>query len=256
MQTRTVGYVRIATTEADKARELLASVERTLRDYARERSWDVIEIYHDTGEQRAGFQRMLSSAHRADVVLIHESGAATVGGYSLSREVQDMGMTCLDINAQLDRKKAFVERLSRGRKRGARAGRHTAGKIPYGYVKADDGGLEIDVQEAKVVREIFREYLNLRSTSRVARLLGDEGRKTRRGNAFSRASISFMLKNETYIGRVRYGDIKARGQHPPIISAIVFNKVQKLLQSNRKSGRHRALNRSGSYPSLEPIEPS
>ncbi len=237
MQTRTVGYVRVGGGDPKRAQQLLQACEGTLREYARRRGWDVIEIYFDTGDLRAGFRSMLATAHQADVVLIHDEVGPSASDYTLSREVQDMGMTCLDLHAQLDKKKEFVERLTAGRKRGARAGRHTCGSIPYGYIKADDGGLEINREEAGVVRVIFNEYLHLRSTSRVAELLASRDIKTRRGKTFSRASISWLLKNDAYLGYVHYNDISARGQHPAIISPIIFNKVQKLMRSNRKSGK-------------------
>src|SRR5690606_41459898 len=51
---------------------------------------------------------------------------------------------------------------------------------------------------------IFREYLRLLSMKRLIKLLDERGLRTRRGKRWSRAGVSWILKNDTYVGRVHF----------------------------------------------------
>lgn len=153
----------------------------------------------------------------------------------------------------------LAERLLKGREDAARMGLHQSGPAPYGYRRnyqhsssmATKLGeprvlLEIHPEEAEVVKSIFRQYLRRKSMLRLIRWLNSEGYRTRRGKEWSRAGVAWILKNTTYLGRVRFGRIRARGQHPAIISAITFNKVQKLLaKNNKRGGRPKGLGNGG-----------
>ncbi|MEZ6184688.1 MAG: recombinase family protein [Planctomycetota bacterium] len=144
-----------------------------------------------------------------------------------------------DVTVRTKRRRV-AERLLRGREAGARAGKHQSGPAPYGYrrdytLRNTEGVLLVpDDQEADVVRMIFREYLRLRSMKRLIKLLDEQGLKTRRGKQWSRAGVSWILKNDTYVGRVHFGKIRTKGRHDSIVPPIMFNKVQKLIRENNK----------------------
>jgi len=135
------------------------------------------------------------------------------------------------------------ERLFLGRVRRAERGYHQSGPAPYGYKRPwrKSGerrpSLELRTKEAETVVVIFRQYLKLKSLRRVIAHLNSIGSRTRRGKEWSRAGLSWILKNETYLGRVHFGEIKAKGKHPAIIAPIIFNKVKKLMRKNNKRGR-------------------
>lgn len=140
-------------------------------------------------------------------------------------------------------KREVAERLLRGREAGARAGKHQSGPAPYGYrrdyTKRCSDGVKLvpDEVESEVVQMIFREYLRLRSMKRLIKLLDEQGLRTRRNKRWSRAGVSWILKNDTYIGRVHFGDIRVKGQHDSIVAPITFNKVQQLIRVNNKRGK-------------------
>jgi len=139
-----------------------------------------------------------------------------------------------------DDRARVAERLLRGREAGARAGKHQSGPAPYGYrrdygARLSDGVLlKMDEEESQIVKFIFREYLRVRSMKRLIELLEAKRLRTRRGKRWSRAGVSWILKNDTYVGRVHFGEIRTRGRHIPIVSPIIFNKVQKLIRKNDK----------------------
>jgi hypothetical protein len=145
-------------------------------------------------------------------------------------------------------REVLAARLLRGRLNGAKDGRHQSGPAPYGYRRPREKVafgehhplLEVDLEEADVVRRIFREYLRVRSMKRLVELLNVSGSRTRRNKEWSRAGVAWILKNDTYVGRVHFGEVKAHGRHPPIVSWIIFNKANKLIRLNDKRQARRA----------------
>jgi len=160
------------------------------------------------------------------------------------------------------KRRRIAERLLKGREAGARAGKHQSGPAPFGYRRdysrrSTDGVLLVpDEEESEVVKLIFREYLRLRSMKRLIKLLDDKGLKTRRGKRWSRAGVSWILKNDTYVGRVHFGKIRSKGRHESIVPPIVFNKVQKLIRENnkRKGGGKRTTQTTAPERALDAAE--
>jgi len=88
--------------------------------------------------------------------------------------------------------------------------------------------------EAEVVRMIFREYLNTKSTGKVVNYLHSKGVYTRKGNRWSRQAIAIILSNRTYRGRVSYGEVDTEGLHEPIIEPALFYKANALKERKRR----------------------
>lgn len=136
----------------------------------------------------------------------------------------------------------WLSRIQQGKRRAARAGRHQGGITPYGYSKNYDPPakrfmLEVDQYQASIVRTIFREYLRLKSLGRVSARLAELNIPAPNGTRWTRGTLGFILSNSVYLGNVKYGAIENKGEHNPIIAPIIFNKVQKIKEANRRSGR-------------------
>jgi len=127
-------------------------------------------------------------------------------------------------------------KVKRGQLNAVQQGYYGTGPAPYGYRRGAEGEkpLVVDDREAEVVRTIFREYLNTRSTGKVAGYLHSKGLYTRKGNKWSRQAISIILSNRTYRGRVSYGDIETQGLHDPIIEPALFYKANALRERKRR----------------------
>lgn len=132
-------------------------------------------------------------------------------------------------------------KVKRGQLNAVQQGRYGTGPAPYGYRRGGDGEspLEVDDAEAEVVRMIFREYLNTRSTGKVVEYLQSKGIMTRKGNKWSRQAISIILSNRTYRGRVSYGDVETQGLHEPIIEPSLFYKANALRERKRRNRDHK-----------------
>jgi site-specific DNA recombinase len=136
-------------------------------------------------------------------------------------------------------------KVKRGQLTAVQQGRYGTGPAPYGYRRGAEGEkpLVVDDAEAEVVRIIFREYLNTRSTGKVVESLHSRGIRTRKGNRWSRQAIAIILSNRTYRGRVSYGDVETEGLHNSIIEPAMFYKASALRERKR---RKKTLRGSGS----------
>jgi hypothetical protein len=127
-------------------------------------------------------------------------------------------------------------KVKRGQLNAVQQGRYGTGPAPYGYRRGKDGErpLMVDDREAEVVRIIFREYLNTRSTGKVVNYLHSKSIFTRKGNKWSRQAIAIILSNRTYRGRVSYGEVETQGLHEPIIEPALFYKANALREKKKR----------------------
>lgn len=126
---------------------------------------------------------------------------------------------------------------------------------PFGYIN-ENKGYAVDPAQAEIVRYIFDEYNTGTGIRRIAVDLGKMGVKTKRGNVPDNRFVEYILRNPVYIGKIRWnpngrdanrvryrdpceGMILVDGTHEPIISAELFDSVQKRLEAGRqKYGRY------------------
>ncbi|HOE64894.1 MAG TPA: recombinase family protein [Candidatus Hydrogenedentes bacterium] len=139
-------------------------------------------------------------------------------------------------NGEAGRRLSHGAKVKRGQLTAVQQGRYGTGPAPYGYRRSanDDKPLAVDDYEAEVVRMIFREYLQTRSTGKVVNYLHSRGIYTRKGNKWSRQAIAIILSNRTYRGRVSYGDTETQGLHEPIIDPALFYKANALRERKRR----------------------
>jgi DNA invertase Pin-like site-specific DNA recombinase len=126
-------------------------------------------------------------------------------------------------------------KLARGRTSKANKGDKPAGTCPYGYrYTTDKKHIEPDPAEAQTLRKIFTEAQRGTSLDKIAKILNDQGSRTRRGNAWQKGSLHVILKNNFYTGVVTHQGKEIPGNHEPLISKIQFGKVQANLRRNHR----------------------
>lgn len=106
--------------------------------------------------------------------------------------------------------KTINRRLIRGRNSSASEGKYISSIPPYGYrrkkLEKDKGyTLEPDEQEAPVVKKIFELFLQHNGTKKIANYLNDERVPTRHGDLWSYSTISNIVTNPVYMGKIRRG---------------------------------------------------
>jgi len=132
------------------------------------------------------------------------------------------------------------DKMAAARKKGQWVG----GRPPFGYdVEKDGKKLLVNPEEAKIVREIFKLYLEGNSLLKVALILNEKGYRSKQGASkagklyggkkFGVTQIQAIIKNVLYIGKVNYAGQIYEGQQEPIINEETFKKAQEKLRQNR-----------------------
>jgi DNA invertase Pin-like site-specific DNA recombinase len=91
-------------------------------------------------------------------------------------------------------------------------------RAPFGY-KIQDGKL-IPAENSREIEEIFEEFLNRNLSLR----------KIAEKHKLSVNGLKKILKNFTYIGKIKFNNQIYEGGHHPIISTTLFNHVQNKLE--------------------------
>ena len=106
-------------------------------------------------------------------------------------------------------KKGMIARASKG---------NVVSRIPFGY--AMENGKLVPAGNFREVEEIFEEFLKGEMSLR----------KISAKHKFSVNGLKKILKNFTYIGKVKFNNQIYNGNHEPIISSTLFNHVQNKLE--------------------------
>lgn len=104
--------------------------------------------------------------------------------------------------------------------------------------------LVVNPTEAEQVRQLFEKYLELQSVNDLTEYAKQNGiygkrwetnkRKIRGGNPIAKMSMHRILRDKVYIGQIenKKEGTFAKGEHEPIISNDLFNRVQVALANN------------------------
>lgn len=136
------------------------------------------------------------------------------------------------------------DKMGAARRKGKWLGSHPV----LGYdVDRERRRLVINQHEANRVRQIFRDYLESSSLREVADTLRQRGWSNkvwhtkegtkRGGKRFTKATLQYLLRNDTYHGKVRYRGALYPGEHEAIVDFDLFQRVQKKLQARRNTQR-------------------
>ncbi|SHJ92701.1 recombinase family protein [Paramaledivibacter caminithermalis] len=187
-----------------------------------------------------------------DILNKHEVNFTSITeSFDTSTPAGKLQMNILGVISEFERE-TIVENVKLGMKQRAKEGKWNGGRLlGYKSVKLEEGksnetGLVIIPEEAEIVRKIFTLYSQGKGLKSIANHLNKCGYKTIKGNSFSTAAISVIIRNPTYIGKIRFNKyidwsgkrrkgknedyILADGQHEPIIDKELWDKVQELIQ--------------------------
>ncbi|RKD21001.1 recombinase [Ammoniphilus oxalaticus] len=147
--------------------------------------------------------------------------------------------------------KQINKRLQGGRRRSARDGRSITRRPPYGYDRDEDLKLIPNPDQASVIKKIFELISNGQGRQAVVKQLDSLGYKPPEGDLWEQSTISYIIKNEVYLGHIVWGkrrNIKRNGKyisravppdqwtrhdnaHEPIISQELFDQANLALSS-------------------------
>jgi site-specific DNA recombinase len=234
--------------------------------------WTAIATAYDDGGysggtmERPALQRLLADieAGRIDVIVVYKVDRLTraLSDFAKLVEVFDrcgvsfvsitqqfntttsMGRLTLNILlsfAQFEREligERVRDKVAASRKKGMWMG----GTVPLGY-DAKDRKLVINKAEARIVVDIYRRYLLLKSVRALQVELDAAGIRSKQrvrpdgtdhGNQrFSQGALYLLLQNHTYRGEATHKGNAYPGEHAAIIDKPLWNSVQAVLADNR-----------------------
>ena len=110
---------------------------------------------------------------------------------------------------KINQKEGMISKASQG---------NLMSRAPFGY-KIENGKL-IPAENYREIEEIFEEFLNNNTSLRQ---LSEKHHLSVNG-------LKKILKNFTYIGKIKFNNQIHEGNHQPIISSTLFNHVQDKLE--------------------------
>ena len=233
---------------------------KACRQYANSNGIKILKVYDDravtgTNDRRPKFQKMIAEAETMDYqfVIVYSLDRFARDRYDSAiykRQLRNYGKRVLSatehisddptgvlMEAMLEGwNEYYSKELSRKIRRGMvfNAERCMAnGKQPYGYMRAADGSVAVEEDEAVIVREIFRRVADGEVFADILRSLNDRGLKTSTGHEWTNSSIYSMLKNERYIGVYSHSGIRIEGGAPAILDRDLFDRVQYRLHAKK-----------------------
>ena len=247
---------------------------RICHEFAKRENLKVIHEYIDraasgTNDKRPSFQEMLNDAANGNfqVVIVYQFDrfarnrrdslnnkyflkAHNVKVLSATEPIPTDDPGSIFIEGMLETVAEYYSRdLSKKTKRGINESiikrKFIGGYIPLGYSVAPDKSIIINDEEAKLVKRIFKNYVE--DGMSIKEIIDDLNKFgfTKRGVPFGKNSFQHMMKNRKYIGEYTFHDEIITDMYPAIIDRAVFLRAQELL--SMKSHQNRAMRASDEH---------
>lgn len=246
---RVIGYVRVSTDgQVGEDKYGMDAQRADIEKYCARNEMQIVKWVVDEGEsgaeERPGFDEIIygeimNPPYEAVVVAKSDRVARDINIYyyykmmlrkkeialiSVSEDFGQFGAFASMLEAfticvaEMERAN-ITKRTSSGRKIKASKGGYAGGKAPMGYMVVH-GKLEINEEEAKVVRRVFELRDSGSVLLAIVDALNEEGYVTRSGKQFVLSTVQSIVNNrKTYEGLYRYGENSewVQGEHEPIL---------------------------------------
>jgi site-specific DNA recombinase len=256
-------YCRVSTEEQAEHGYSIDNQKERLIAYCTSQGWDDYRLYIDDGYtgtniDRPALQRLIRHARegKIDTVVVYKLDRlsrrqkdvlhlledvfeandvvfkSATEPFDTSTPLGKAMLGILAVFAQLERD-TIVERMTVGIRQRIRAGKWHGGRLPFGYrYNQETGKLEIVPDQAQLIREMYRRFLQGQSLNDLA--IWMESRTNER--VFDHGIVRDMLRRTIYTGRLRYGDQESTEIADPIIDQETWDMVQAEMR-RRSEGR-------------------
>lgn len=271
-------YCRVSTDQEEQESSYEAQIGYYTEKIKNNAEWTLAGIFADEGitgtqaKKRPEFMKMirLCRQRKIDVILtksLSRFARNTVDSLNYIRELKALGIAVIfekenintletDTEMMLTIMSCFAQAESESISKNVSWGIRQSfknGNVPMqyarllGYRKGADGNAEIVPEEAEVVKEIYRLYLDGMSLNMIVDRLNEKGLTTKGSNSpYQKEVVQRILTNEKYTGdallqktyvtdcitkktRKNNGELPmylVKNHHEPIISRADFNRVQ------------------------------
>ncbi len=275
---KVAAYCRVSTDQEEQESSYEAQISYYTEKIKNNTEWTLAGIFDDEGitgtqaKKRPEFMKMirLCRQRKIDMILtksLSRFARNTVDSLKYIRDLKALGIAVIfekenintletDTEMILTIMSCFAQAESESISKNVSWGIRQSfknGNVPMqyarllGYRKGADGNAEIVPEEAEIVKEIFRQYLDGSSMEQIADRLSRKGLTTKgSGSPYRKIVIQRILTNEKYTGdallqktyitdcitkksRKNNGELPmylVKDHHEPIISRADFNRVQ------------------------------
>ena len=226
---RVAAYTRVSANKDEAYHSLSAQVGYYNNFISSHKGWSFVGVYSDEGRtgtksQRSGFQNMLQDAREGKIDLIitksvsrfarnvvalletiRELTKLKVDVYFEEQKVHSISnegeflLTVVAWYAEMEAKSASNNMLWKIQKTFAQGKIYSMTILGYRLV---NGNLVVVPEEAKIVKLIFKLYLEGKGANLIAQYLNKHGYKTRYGGRFIPCNVMYILKNSVYTGDI------------------------------------------------------
>lgn len=245
-------YIRVSTQEQAREGVSLAAQESLLKEYCSMLKYDIYRVYMDDGYSAKNMNRpalkvMIEDMknHQFDSIMVWKLSRISRSVFdllTLLKEFDKYGVKFVSYSEQFDtnttvgkllltvlasvaefERETIADNVKTALTYRANLGKPTATQV-LGYLRHEEI-LTIIPTEAKLVQEIFREYLDCYNYSEVARRMNKKGYRGKRGKPFGCCQIKIIITNPIYIGINRWDKKEIMSYHEKIISEELFKKA-------------------------------
>ncbi len=229
---RVAGYARVSTDKEDQFSSYEAQVDY-YTNYIKSRSdWEFVDIYTDEGLSgtrtvtRPGFMKMVADAMDGKIDLIITKSISrfarnTVDSLTTIRDLKSKNVECyfekeniwtFDSKGELlitimsslaqEESRSISENITWGQRKRFSDGKASVAFGRFlGYDRGPNGEFVINEEEAKVVRLIYKLYLEGKTNLLIAKILTDKGIPTPgKKKKWADSTVNSILQNEKYVG--------------------------------------------------------
>ena len=254
-------YARVSTaSQAETEKVSLPTQITDIEAFCQKKGFEIVDRYVDTGysgatKNRPEFQRMLKDAEagKFDTIVCWKTDRISRGMYpaaAMMEVIEPRGIELkavketIDMNTfaimaivgkmELDNLKMRIKMGKEGR---AKQGKHSGGRIPFGYDAVPGGGLNINRKEADTIVNMYESIVNGMTLRAWCKFANEQDITTKLGGKWASDMASRLCRDTKYIGKGQYGR-KGKGQvipmpYPRIVSDELFSQVQLKLSTNR-----------------------
>ena len=171
-------------------------------------------------------------AHQVQLICINPS----IRCFTSDWKIEPTANLVFSIMASMAENEGMIrkERFRTGKAKNTEQGKYNGGSVLFGYrVNSETKKFEIDPENAEIVREIFRTYIETQATTpSIAKDLYERGLIQGRNERVREIKVLNILKCKHYAG-------DNLTKYPQIISIETFDAAQVKLQNSKTQPRHR-----------------
>lgn len=269
---RCVIYTRVSTKDQADGYSIAAQRKGAL-DLAIDKGWVVAGEFSDRGESartadRPEFKAMLELVARdpsISYLVVHKLDriARNLEDHAMVRALlRDANCELISVSENLERNASgklvegvlavlaehYSNNLSQEVKKGMEQKAREGGwphLAPYGFENRRRKGpgrrgeavIEPDPERAPLVKIAFELYATGEwPLNKLHQKLTELGLRNRNGKKIARSKVASMLKDRVYLGFTRYGDTEYPGNHEPLVTTELFERVQQVIAEHDRAG--------------------